>query len=162
MKDRSSQNGSTLWAIYIVNVWRATDDSCERLMELTVNDNNYNHHGRQKGGLLRTRRIAVVLGVSLLVILHFTRSIAKIPGSISSKEEQLDFDNNTPGANDQFQFPMEFPEEFTIPMQYDRLIHPPYRFTTIERQTRLPIYKELDYTPNLLSSLPYDICFQVL
>ena len=59
---------------------RATDDSCERLMELTVNDNNYNHHGnkkekiyqRQKGGLLRTRRMAVVLGVSLLVILHFT------------------------------------------------------------------------------------------
>ena len=92
---------------------RATDNSCERLMELTVNDNNYNHHGnekekiyqRQKGGLLRTRRIAVVLGVSLLVILHFTRSIAKIPGSISSKDEQLDFDNITPGANDQFQFP---------------------------------------------------------
>ena len=65
-------------------------------------------------------------------------------------------------SDSNFVFPMEFPDVFTIPKQYDTLIHPPYEFTNFDRRHKLPTYKELNYTPNILSTSPYDISFQVI
>jgi glycosyltransferase involved in cell wall biosynthesis len=102
------------------------------------------------------------MGRELSNIFSFLDATSTKKAKVSMHPAEVTSPSPSANAASKFVFPMEFPEEFTIPKHYNDLVMPPYRFTKFERRTKLPTYKKLNFIPNLLSRKPYDLCFQVV